>query len=227
MARLLMTVLREIPAGEEVFAQALAAAGDDEQRSFVRWHKADALRDREDLPENAAFEALEQLARDLPATYWGSVAKDRLRAAQLQPGDAAIAVRGATIAGPEFALGDLQGKAVVLAFWSLGDRDLPALVALLKELRAVHGDGLAVVAVALDRDVAAVKAALPGLGFDAVHLADGKGAQGDAALRWFVEGPTVHVLDAAGKVKALGLHAGTADARAELQAAVAAAVKPE
>ena len=28
-------------------------------------------------------------------------------------------------------------------------------------------------------------------------------------------------------VKALGLHAGTADARAELQAAVAAAVKPK
>jgi|688.fasta_scaffold319440_2 hypothetical protein len=225
MARLMMTALREIPAGEEIFARSLAAAADDEQRAFVRWHKADALRDREDLPENAGFEELDKLARDLPTTYWGSVAKDRLRATQLQPGDAAIDVRGATLAGDGFALADQRGKAVVVAFWSLGDRDLPALVAMLKDLRATHGSALVVVAVALDRDVAAVSAAIPGLGFDAVHIADGKGAQTDAALRWFVEGPTVHVVDGAGKVQALGLHAGTADARAELQGAVAAAVK--
>lgn len=225
MARLLMTVLREIPAGEEIFARALAAAGDDEQRAFVRWHKADALRDREDLPEGAGFEELDKLARDLPATYWGGVAKDRLRASQLQPGDAAIDVRGTTLTGDPFALGEQRGKAVVLAFWTLGDRDLPQLVAVLKELRAVHGDAVAVVAVALDRDLAAVKAALPALGFDAAHFADGKGAQSDAALRWFVEGPTLHVVDAAGKVAALGLHAGTADARAELKDAVARAVK--
>jgi hypothetical protein len=225
MARLLMTVLREIPAGEEIFARALAAAGDDEQRAFVRWHKADALRDREDLPEGAGFEELDKLARDLPATYWGGVAKDRLRASQLQPGDAAIDVRGTTLTGDPFALGEQRGKAVVLAFWTLGDRDLPQLVAVLKELRAVHGDAVAVVAVALDRDLAAVKAALPALGFDAAHFADGKGAQSDASLRWFVEGPTLHVVDAAGKVAALGLHAGTADARAELKDAVARAVK--
>lgn len=225
MARMLMTVLQEIPAGEEIFAQALAAAADDEQRSFVRWHQADALRDREDLPENAAFEELEKLAKDLPATYWGGVAKDRLRASQLQPGDAAIDVSGATLAGAPFALADAKGKAVVLAFWSLGDRDLPALVAELKALRAAHGDALAVVAIALDRDVAAVKAAIPGLGFDAAHLVDGKGVQTDAALRWFVEGPTVHVVDATGKVGALGQHAGTDDARAGLRDAVAAAVK--
>lgn len=225
MARMLMTVLQEIPAGEEIFAQALAAAGDDEQRSFVRWHQADALRDREDLPENAAFEELEKLAKDLPATYWGGVAKDRLRASQLQPGDAAIDVRGTTLAGEPFALEATKGKAVVLAFWSLGDRDLPTLVGELKALRAAHGDALAIVAIALDRDVAAVKAAIPALGFDAVHLVDGKGVQTDAALRWFVEGPTVHVVDAAGKVAALGQHAGTDDARAELRDAVAAAVK--
>jgi hypothetical protein len=225
MARLLMTVLREIPAGDEVFAKALAAAGDDEQRAFVRWHQADALRDREDLPENAGFEELAKLARELPKTYWGDVAKDRLRATQLVRGDAAIDFRAPTLAGDGFALGEQKGKAVVLAFWSLGDRDLQPLIAALKALRAAHGDGLAVVAVALDRDAAAVSAAIPGLGFDAVHIADGKGAQGDAALRWFVEGPTVHVIDAGGKVQALGLHAGTADARAELQEAVAAAVK--
>lgn len=225
MARMLMTVLQEIAAGDEIFAQALATAGDDEQRSFVRWHKADALRDREDLPENAAFVELEKLAKELPATYWGSVAKDRLRASQLQPGDTAIDVRGATLAGEPFALDAQKGKAVVLAFWSLGDRDLPALVAELKALRTAHGDALAVVAVALDRDVAAVKSAIPGLGFDAVHLVDGKGVQTDAALRWFVEGPTLHVLDASGKVTALGLHAGTDDARIELRDAVAAAVK--
>ncbi|MBM3973189.1 MAG: TlpA family protein disulfide reductase [Planctomycetes bacterium] len=225
MARMLMTVLQEIPAGEEIFAQALTAAGDDEQRSFVRWHQADALRDREDLPENAAFEELEKLAKDLPATYWGSVAKDRLRASHLQPGDAAIDVRGKTLAGEPLALDALKGKAVVLVFWSLGDRDLPALVAELKAVRTAHGDAVAVVAIALDRDVAATKAAIAGLGFDAAHLADGKGVQTDAALRWFVEGPTVHVVDAAGKVGALGQHAGTDDARSDLRNAIDDAVK--
>ena len=225
MARLLMTVLREIPAGDEVFAKALAAAGDDEQRAFVRWHKADALRDREDLPENAGFEELDKLARDLPKTYWGGVAKDRLRATQLVRGDAAIDFRAPTLGGGEFALADCRGKVVVVAFLSVGDRDLPPLLTLLRDLRARHGDRLAVCGISLDRDAATVAAARQPLGLDLPLVCDGKGTQTDAALRWFAEGPAVHVIDRDGKVAALGLHAGTEDARAELAAAVDAAVK--
>mgnify|MGYP000262308191 CR=1 FL=1 len=45
----------------------------------------------------------------------------------------------------------------------------------------------------------------------------------DVALRWFVEGPTMHIIDGKGKVRALGLHVGTADARAQLANVIAAA----
>ena len=44
MARMLMTVLQEIEHGDTLFRTALAEAKDDEQRAFVRWHRADALR---------------------------------------------------------------------------------------------------------------------------------------------------------------------------------------
>lgn len=224
MARLLANVLHEVAHGDRLFATALAEAGDDEQRAFVRWHRADAMRDREDLPDNAGFDELQRLAKDLPGTYWGSVAADRLRATQLQPGDDAIPFRARTRAGAELALADLRGKAVVLAFWSAADHDTPALVTALGELQRQHGERLAVVGICLDRDDAAIGAAVQQLGITFTVLGDGKGVEQDVALRWFVEGPVVHVVDADGKVKALGLHAGTADGRAELAAAVAAAL---
>jgi peroxiredoxin len=225
MARLLMTVLREVDAGEKVFTEALAAAGDDEQRAFVRWHRADALRDREDLPDNAGFEALGELAKDLPATYWGSVAKDRLRATQLQLGDDAIAFRAPLLGGGEIHSAALAGKTVVLSFWSLGDHDTPVLMATLQQLRKLHGDRLAVVGICLDRDPAAIAAAVKELNLDFPLIADGKGSQNDVALRWFVEGPVLHVIDGKGKVRGLGLHTGTADARSELQELVERTVK--
>lgn len=225
MARLLMTVLHEIPRGEAVFAQALAAASDDEQRAFVRWHRADALRDREDLPDNAGFEELEKLAKDLPDTYWGSVARDRLRATALAVGDAAIDFRTTARDGRTIALADLRGKAVLLAFWTSGDFDTPTLFATLRDLSRRHGDRLAVLAIALDRDDEAIADAVRRLGIEFPVIGDGKGIQHDMPLRWFVEGPVVHVLDAAGRVAALGLHVGTADARDELAATVARAVR--
>jgi peroxiredoxin len=215
MARLLMTVLHEIEAGEKVFAEALAAAGDDEQRAFVRWHRADALRDREDLPDNAGFEELEKLAKDLPATYWGSVARDRVRATQLELGADAIGFRAKLLGGGEIELGALTGKTVVLAFWSLADHDTPGLMATLQQLRKAHGERLAVIGICLDREPAAIQHAVKELGIDFPVIGDGKGAQNDVALRWFVEGPALHVIDAKGKVRGLGLHTGTADGRTE------------
>src|SRR5262245_27649669 len=77
MARLLMTLLREVPRGEKLIADALAAAKDDEQRAQVRWYQCDAIRAREDLPENSYFDALDKLAKELPDTYYGSIARDR------------------------------------------------------------------------------------------------------------------------------------------------------
>lgn len=225
MGRLLMTVLHEIERGDKVFEKALAAAPDDEQRAFVRWHRADALRDREDLPDNAAFEELDKLAKDLPGTYWGSVAKDRLRATQLKVGDDAVNFQAKTRAGTPFTLAEQQGKVVVLAFWTAGDRDTPNLVAILQEQMRRHGDQLVVLGICLDRDDAAIGAAVQQLGIEFPVVGEGKGVLTDAALRWFVEGPVVHVVDRRGKVAALGQHAGTADGRNELQAAIAGAIQ--
>lgn len=44
MAVVLMTQLREVKQGEQIFAEALAAATDDEARALVRWRRCDAAR---------------------------------------------------------------------------------------------------------------------------------------------------------------------------------------
>lgn len=224
MARLLVHVLQETEQGEAVFTKALADATDDEQRALVRWHRADMMRGREDLPENAPFDELDKLAKELPNTYWGGIARDQLRATTLAPGDPAIDFRAKTSAG-DFALAEQKGKAVVLAFWSLGDRDTPATVTLLKDLQRRHADQLVVLAINLDRDAGAAERGARELGLDFPRVADGKGAETDAALRWFIGGPALIVIDHAGKVVRMGLHAGTADGRAEVEEAIAAAVK--
>ena len=224
MARLLMTVLREVERGEQIFEQALRAAKDDEQRALVRWHQADALRDREDLPENSGFNALEALAEELPKTYWGSVAKDRLRATRLKIGDAAIPFTTKTTKGSPWSLTAHRGEVVVLAFWTAADYDTPRLAATLKELRD-ENKGLAVLGVCLDRDPAEIQRAVRELGIDFDVVGDGKGPQSDVALRWFVEGPVVHVVDKLGKVAGLGLHVGTNQGRAELDRVIQRSLK--
>lgn len=225
MARLLMTVLREVTKGEEVFTKALSEAKDDEERAFVRWQRADGLRDREDLGDNPGFTELEKLAEELPNTYWGSVAKDRLRASRLQRGDAAIDFTAKARTGEVVSLANLRGKAVALVFWSAADSDLPALLSLLKERQKQLGEQLAIVGVAIDPDTEAIQAAIQRLAIPFPVIGDGKGLLTDPALRWFVESPKVQVLDRAGKIVAMGQHAGTADARAELDEAIAQAVK--
>ncbi|MBL8755756.1 MAG: redoxin domain-containing protein [Planctomycetes bacterium] len=225
IARLLTTVLVEVKRGEKVFTEALAAATDDEQRALVRFHRADSMRDREDLPGNESFDELGKLAQDLPGTYWGSVAKDRLAATDLKVGAKALPLVAKLPGGGEFSLAQQQGKGVVLVFWSSGDRDLPTLLTLLKEQVRQHAGKLAVLGICLDRDAAATAAAVQRLGFEFPTVGDGRGIETDVAMRWFVEGPLVHVVDAAGNMAALRLHAGTNDARNELLAAIAAAVK--
>src|SRR5262249_55665837 len=114
MARVLMTLLHEVERGEKIFSDALAAAGDDEARALVRWHRADALRTREDLPDNSYFDALDKLAQDLPNTYWGSVARDRSRASQWKLGSDATPFAVKTTEGTRVELTALRGRAVLL-----------------------------------------------------------------------------------------------------------------
>lgn len=216
IARLLLTVLHEVDRGEAIYRAALTAAKTDEDRALVRWHRADAMRDREDLPDNAGFDELQKLATDLPDTSWGDIARDRLRATRLRPGDDPIHFRATTRDGSTVATKELLGKAVVLLFWSAQDRDLPRLLETLRALQQRAGDKLVVLGICLDRESARIDADVERLGIKFPVIGDGKGAEHDVALRWFVEGPQVHVIDTAGKVAGLGLHAGTADGRAQL-----------
>lgn len=224
MARMLMTVLQEIQHGEKLFADAIANAKDDEQKSLVMWHRADTLRDREDLPENTGFDELEKLAKALPNTYWGSVAKDRLRATRLKPGDDAIPIVGKTTDGTPFATTAMRGKAVVITFFTASDYDTPRLIQLLAEQQKKHKD-LAVIGISLDRDIGMIKKSIVDLGIGFPVIGDGSGPEADAALRWFVEGPVVHVIDKAGKVAGLGMQAGTQDGRADLMDAIERALR--
>jgi len=216
MARMLTTVLREVERGEGLFAAALAAASTDEDKAFVRWHRYDALRDREDLAENAAFDELQKLANDLPKTYWGSVAKDRVQRLSMKVGDDALPIRVATLEHGEITSAALAGKTVVLLFWESGDMNLPKVLELLQQAQKRCGDKLAIVGIGLDRDPQQIAAARQRLGIAFPVVGDGKGILTDIALRWAVEGPIVHVIDGAGKIAALGMHAGTADGRASL-----------
>ena len=225
MARLLMTVLHEVKKGEALFDKALAEAKDDEQRAAVRWHRADGLRDREDLSEDAMFEELEKLTNELPNTYWGGIAKDVLRATKLQRGDDAIDFKAKTRTGEDLTLASLRGKAVALVFFEASDRDLPRLLDLLKASKTQLGDKLAIVGICLNRDPGEIDKAIRALGITFPVIGEGKGFQTDAALRWFVASPVVHVIDENGKVVALGQHAGTADARAELSEALSGSAK--
>ncbi|MCC7396115.1 MAG: redoxin domain-containing protein [Planctomycetes bacterium] len=220
MARLLQLVLREVERGEKLLARLLADASDDEARAYIRWHRGDILRDRDDLPENSGFEEFARLAKDLPSTYWGSVAADRLRATELKPGEPAIAFTAKARDGSELSLTACRGKAVVLAFFSGSDYDTATLIGKLRELQNRRREALQVIGICLDTDTAAVGNAVRTFGIDFPVIGDGKGPMLDIALRYGIEGPTVHVIDKAGKVQALGLHVGTADARAEFDDAV-------
>jgi hypothetical protein len=104
----------------------------------------------------------------------------------------------------------------VLVFWSGADRDLPRLLETLRPLQQRAGDKLVLLGICLDRDPERIEADVKRLGITFPVIGDGRGIEQDVALRWFVEGPVVEVVDPAGKVAGLGLHAGTADGRAQL-----------
>lgn len=225
MARLITLNLYDAKRGDAVFAAELAAAKDDETRALVRFHKADTWRDREDLPDNAGWEELEKLAKDLPQTYWGKVATDRFRAVQMRNGDPAIDFVAKTRDGREVSLRGAAGKVLVMAFWVVDDRDNAALWAELRALQKQHGEQVQIVAFNLDRELEMVDKAITEQRIDVPVVADGKGVLGDVALRWFTEGPGIHVVGKDGKVAGLRMFLGTADGRREFTDTVAAALR--
>lgn len=225
----LMTRLSEVEMGEQVFADARKAARDDEQRAKVGWFWAMAVREREDLPEDAHEKALEELAQALPDTYYGGVAKDRLRARALRPGAAAIDFSARTVGGESLTLKQLRGKVIALHFWSTWSGDCEAAAAHLKTL---HGDladrGLALVTVSMDEDPAFAQNVARQQGAVWPLICDGRGPQTDLALRYAVDGPARLVLiDKQGKVASLRAYPYDGSSAQELRAAIEAELKKQ
>jgi len=227
MARLLMTLLREVPRGEKLVADALAEAKDDEQRALVRWYQCDAIRAREDLPENSYFDALDKLAKELPDTYYGSIARDRSAASQFTIGGPANKFAVTTTMGARVELAALRGKAVLLCFWSAADAGSRQLVEQVTALQQRHGDSLFVLGVSVDPDRNAFHRACAALGATFPQVCDGHGWQAELALRYGVEAvPTIVVIDRAGAIAGLNLRVDTKDARDDLDAAIVRALRP-
>jgi len=227
MARLLMTLLREVPRGDKLVAEALAAAKDDEQRALVRWYQCDAIRAREDLPENSYFDALDKLAKDLPDTYYGSIARDRSAASQFTVGGPANKFAVTTTTGARVELTALRGKAVLLCFWA-ADAGGKQLVEQLAAQQQRHGDDLFVLGVSVDPDPNAFRRACTALGASFLQVCDGRGWQAELALRYGVEAvPTIIVIDRAGAIAGLNLRVDTKDARDDLDAAILRALRPQ
>lgn len=225
MARVLMTLLREVPLGEKLIADALAAAKDDETRAEVRWHQCDAIREREDLEENSYYVALEKLAKELPDTYWGGVARDRLAASRFAPGSEAIAFTATATDGTGLGLAAMAGKPVALCFLAVMDPSTAELLQLVETVRKETPD-LQVVGISVDADAALVAARAKELALRFPLVCDGRGWMADLALRHHVEtAPTIIVLDRKGRISALNLHGGGKDGEAELREAVRRAAK--
>jgi peroxiredoxin len=226
IARILMTRLRDVPRGEKLVADALAAATDDEQRAVVRWFACEAIREREDLPENSYYEALEKLAKDLPATYWGAVARDRNAASQFAIGTTMFDFASTAIDGTKVASTSLRGRAVALVFCALTESGNEPLFTALATLKKQHADGLAIVVISADADASAAATAASKLAPGAPVVCDGRGLRADLLLRFHVEAvPTVVAIDRSGAIAGLNLHVETRDASLEFDEAMTRALR--
>ncbi|MGE3174842.1 MAG: TlpA family protein disulfide reductase [Planctomycetota bacterium] len=226
MAKVLMTRLRMVERGEAIFAAALGAAADDEQRALVRYYQCEAIREREDIPENSYYVELDKLAKDLPDTYWGGVARDRNQASQFSLGAPAIGFSATALDGSTQDLEALRGKAVLLLFWSALDPSSAELAATVAALQQAKGDDLHVLAVSVDPDPAAAGRAAKAMGAAFPMVCDGRGWRADLALRYHVESvPTLIAIDRQGRIAGLNLHADTKMAREDLTAAVTRALQ--
>lgn len=205
LALFLMTRLVEVERGEAIFDAALAAAADDEARAHVLWFRATAVREREDLEEGAYEQALEELARQHPKTYWGGVARDRRAAFDLEVGSDAIPFSGRTLDGEVATLAGYRGKVLLLDFWASPALRGRSTHRELSKLVAEHGEkGFAVLGIAMDEDPEAVKKAAAEEGKTWPQLFDGRGLRTDVALRYGIEQvPDYVLIGRDGKVAAI------------------------
>jgi hypothetical protein len=225
LARAMMTTLQLVRDGEAIADAEIAAAKDDEQRAYVRWLRCKAEREREDLPENAFHDALEKLASELPATRWGSVAKDRCAASQFTVGSQCFPFVAKAIDGAGFRSDALRGKAVALVFCDTAEPSAAATLKATITAKERDRDGLVVLVVAADVDCKSAARSATSLGDKAVVVCEGRGLESELALRFGVEAqPTVILLDRQGKIAGLNLHCETKSALQEFDEAMARAL---
>jgi thiol-disulfide isomerase/thioredoxin len=206
IGKLLLTRLHEVKEGERVFDALYQASKDDEARAEVLWQQALATREREDVEEDAFEAALTRLAASLPATRFGSIGKDRLRARQLRPGAEAIQLTVQTADGKTVATRELVGKVVLLEFWASWAGPSERIAPQLAKMRQRFGDKLALLSVSVDEDLAACKQRIQKDGREWPQACDGRGFQTDAALRYGVESvPWLLLIGKDGKVAAMNL----------------------
>ena len=217
-ARMLMTLLVEVDRGQAIFDEAMAGASNDGDRAKILWYQSIATREREDLEEDAYHQALEELADKYPETYYGSVAGDRVRAAELRVGEAPMPFRTTDIQGRTVSLGDYEGKVLLLQFWASWEPSRALLSPALVELYAGHRDrGFEILGICLDRDRRDMDRALAEDGSSWPQVFDGKMWQSDLALRYVVEVlPYVLVIGRNGKIAGMNLYPNTPESIAEL-----------
>lgn len=225
LARSLMTSLQLVREGEALADAEFANAKDEEQRAYVRWLRCKAEREREDLPENAFHDALEKLANELPATRWGSVAKDRCAASQFSVGTPCFPIRARSVDGIDIQTDALRGKAVAVVFCDTADPSASPTLQAVLAAKARDRDGLAVLVVATDADCQTAGRAASSFGDKAWVACEGRGLESELALRLGVEAqPTVILLDRKGSIAGLNLHGETKSAQQEMVEAMARAM---
>jgi len=122
---------------------------------------------------------------------------------------------GRTVLAPgDFKLEDYAGKVLVVDFWASWCKPCGKSLPWLSGLAATHvEDGLAVVAVNLDEDLAAAKPMMKELCGDVIVVHD---PEGELAGRYKLEGmPSAYVYDRSGKLRAshIGFLPAEADAK--------------
>lgn len=227
VAKLLWTRLQEIERGEQVFARALAAARDDEQRAEVLWLQAGATREREDLPDGAYDEALQKLAEQMPKTRYGSIAADRLQARDLRLGSTPPALSLVDLDGQPLTLADYSGKVLLLDFWASWCVPCRRANPLLKQLHGKFaGQGFAILSISVDDEAAELREAIRADSMSWRHVFDGKGWETEAALRYGVESvPHMLLLGRDGKVAGMHLFASDPQGQRDLEAAIKTALR--
>ncbi|MEZ5965675.1 MAG: TlpA disulfide reductase family protein [Planctomycetota bacterium] len=203
----LLTVLREVDKGDRIFADAFAAAKDDEQRARVRWYQVAALREREDRADDAYYKALDALAKEFPDTEFGSIARDRIAAAEHAPGKPPVPLHLVTTKGEKLSLRDLEGKVVILDFWASWSDAAPSIERFLQGLQEKYGDqGLRIVGISMDDVRAEYEAFVDRTKPSWPQVFDGRGVMTAPALRYNIEAPpSVMVIDRTGRIVAHNL----------------------